>query len=214
MLRVLADRRPLPARFLVLGSAAPELLRQSSESLAGRIHYHELTGFGLDEAGAAKAERLWLRGGFARSFGMSDASVRRYLELLCSLYLARQLAPWHQNERDVEIALRVLDDFCRFGHLDAGCAMYPGGNYRTVERCDLFQRFRRIPGDDRHDALERVFLVARIDALRRIADREVLLPGEARRTLQNRNADFFGRPRINRGLEPDRLKAGISTEAA
>ena len=157
VLRVLADRRPLPARFLVLGSASPELLRQSSESLAGRIHYHELTPFGLDETGAARAERLWLRGGFprsylargdaqsaawrrdfirtylerdvpqlgprlaaetlyrfwsmlahyhgqiwsssefARSFGMSDVTVRRYLDLLSSLFLARQLPPWHEN---------------------------------------------------------------------------------------------------------------------
>src|SRR5712692_10708389 len=49
ILRVLADRRPLPARFLVLGSASPHLLRQGSESFAGRIHYQELAGFSLDE---------------------------------------------------------------------------------------------------------------------------------------------------------------------
>lgn len=67
-LRVLADRRPVRARFLVLGSASPELLRQSSESLAGRIHYHELAGFALDEVGTSNLSRLWLRGGFPRSF--------------------------------------------------------------------------------------------------------------------------------------------------
>src|SRR5688500_13690585 len=50
-LRVLADRPRRPARFLVLGSAAPELLRQTSESLAGRIAFHELDGFGLDDVG-------------------------------------------------------------------------------------------------------------------------------------------------------------------
>jgi predicted AAA+ superfamily ATPase len=49
VLRVLADRRDVPATFLLLGSAAPDLLRQSSESLAGRIHYHTLSGFNLDE---------------------------------------------------------------------------------------------------------------------------------------------------------------------
>ncbi|MGQ0656053.1 MAG: ATP-binding protein [Betaproteobacteria bacterium] len=157
VLRVLVDRPRSPARFLVLGGASPDLLQQSSESLAGRIHYHELTPFRLDEAGAAAAERLWLRGGFpraflarsdaasaawrrdfirtylerdapqlgarvpaatlhrfwsmlahyhgqvwsssefARSFGMSDVTVRRYLDLLSSLFLARQLPPWHEN---------------------------------------------------------------------------------------------------------------------
>lgn len=67
-LRVLADRDPLPARFLVLGSASPDLLRQTSESLAGRIAYHQLTGLGLDEVGEEAIERLWLRGGFPRAF--------------------------------------------------------------------------------------------------------------------------------------------------
>jgi predicted AAA+ superfamily ATPase len=64
VLRVLADRPQQPARFLVLGSASPALLQQSSESLAGRIHYHELGGFALDEVGLETTERLWLRGGF------------------------------------------------------------------------------------------------------------------------------------------------------
>ncbi len=67
VLRVLADRPTAPARFLVLGSASPELLRQSSESLAGRIAYHELGGLSLDETGAARMADLWLRGGFPRS---------------------------------------------------------------------------------------------------------------------------------------------------
>ena len=67
-LRVLADRPRKPARFLVLGSASPELLRQSSESLAGRIAYHELSGPRLDEVGIDHMERLWLRGGFPRSY--------------------------------------------------------------------------------------------------------------------------------------------------
>jgi predicted AAA+ superfamily ATPase len=68
LLRVLADRPRRPAKFLVLGSAGPDLLRQSSESLAGRIAYHELPGFSLDEVGPGRAERLWERGGFPRSF--------------------------------------------------------------------------------------------------------------------------------------------------
>jgi predicted AAA+ superfamily ATPase len=68
LLRVLADRPRKPARFLVLGSASPELLRQGAESLAGRIAYHTLGGFSLAEVGKEQYERLWLRGGFPRSY--------------------------------------------------------------------------------------------------------------------------------------------------
>ena len=68
VLRVLADRRPLPARFLVLGSAAPTLLQQGSESLAGRIAFHELPALSLDEVGRQHLDRRWRRGGFPRAF--------------------------------------------------------------------------------------------------------------------------------------------------
>lgn len=68
LLRVLADRKPLPAKFLILGSASPELLRQSSETLAGRIESIELTGFSLAEVGAEAMHKHWLRGGFPLSF--------------------------------------------------------------------------------------------------------------------------------------------------
>jgi hypothetical protein len=68
VLRVLADRKPLRARFLVLGSASPDLLRQTSETLAGRIAYLELGGFNLGEIGSKNYNRLWLRGGFPRSY--------------------------------------------------------------------------------------------------------------------------------------------------
>jgi predicted AAA+ superfamily ATPase len=157
VLRVLADRKPLPARFLVLGSASPELLRQSAESLAGRIEVVALSGFALGEIGARSLGRLWLRGGFppaylarsaedsfawrrelvrtflerdlpqlgvsvpaaallrfwnmlahyhggvwnaaefARSLGVSEPTVRRYLDLLSGLFMVRQLLPWHEN---------------------------------------------------------------------------------------------------------------------
>jgi len=80
-LRVLADRPGRPARFLVLGSAAPELLRQGAESLAGRIAFHELPGLSLDEVGIGALDRVWLRGGFPRSFTarttVASASWRR-----------------------------------------------------------------------------------------------------------------------------------------
>jgi predicted AAA+ superfamily ATPase len=68
LLRVLADRPGSETEFLVLGSASPDLLRQSSESLAGRIGYHRLHGLALDEVGPVALDRLWLRGGFPRSF--------------------------------------------------------------------------------------------------------------------------------------------------
>ena len=157
VLRVLADRNDTPARFLLLGSASPTLLRQAGESLAGRIEVIEIAGFGLEEIGAEKAETLWQRGGFplsllaaneensrvwrkqfiqtfverdlpqlgfnipaqamwrfwamlahyhgqvwnaaepARSLGLSEATVRRYLDLLAGAFLVRQLPPWHEN---------------------------------------------------------------------------------------------------------------------
>jgi predicted AAA+ superfamily ATPase len=157
ILRVLADRRPRPARFLVLGSASPELLRQSSETLAGRIAFHTLNGFHLDEIGIDRLDPLWLRGGFplsflarthgfsltwrrsftrtfierdlpqlgvrvssatlsrfwsmlahyhgqvwnssefARSFGVTDKTVRHYLDILSAALVVRQLPPWHAN---------------------------------------------------------------------------------------------------------------------
>jgi predicted AAA+ superfamily ATPase len=68
LLRVLADRPGMPARFLILGSASPALLRQSSESLAGRLEILEMGGFSLAEVGLEQAPSLWLRGSFPRSF--------------------------------------------------------------------------------------------------------------------------------------------------
>ena len=78
VLRVLADRPGTPARFLVLGSASPEFLRHSAESLAGRILWYTLPGLSLDEVGADAADTLWLRGGFPRAFlaRSDDASYR------------------------------------------------------------------------------------------------------------------------------------------
>lgn len=68
LLRVLADRRPLPARFLLLGSASPELIRRSSETLAGRLETVTLGGLRLSDVGTPAASRHWLRGGFPPSF--------------------------------------------------------------------------------------------------------------------------------------------------
>lgn len=92
VLRVLADRRPIRARFLVLGSASPELLRQSSESLAGRVLHYELGGLGLDEVGARRARRLWMRGRFPRSYlARSNGESFRWREELVRTFVERDV---------------------------------------------------------------------------------------------------------------------------
>lgn len=75
LLRVLVDRPHNAARFLLLGSASPHLVKGVSESLAGRIGFIDLSGFDLSEVGAAARDRLWLRGGFPRSFLAADDSA-------------------------------------------------------------------------------------------------------------------------------------------
>ena len=157
VLRVLIDRPDKLASFLLLGSASPSLLRQSSESLAGRLEVIEAGGFTLDETGPGHASELWWRGGFprsytamgdeasriwrrefirtvverdlpqlgmnvaapaiyrfwsmlahchgqtwnaadpARSLGVNESTVRRYLDWLTQAYLVRQLQPWFAN---------------------------------------------------------------------------------------------------------------------
>ena len=157
VLRVLVDRTPSHARFLILGSASPELMRQSSESLAGRIETVTMSGFSMREVGNSAQARHWLRGGFplsflarteadslvwrknfiqtflerdlpqwgigapaatllrfwtmlahyhgqtwnaaepARSLGLSEPTVRRYLDILSGVFMVRQLLPWYAN---------------------------------------------------------------------------------------------------------------------
>ena len=72
LLRVLSDRKSSPAKFLLLGSASLDLVRGVSESLAGRVAYVDMGGFDLHEVGVSAQDRLWLRGGFPRSF-LADA---------------------------------------------------------------------------------------------------------------------------------------------
>lgn len=75
LLRVLVDRPHNLARFLLLGSASPQLVRGVSESLAGRIGFVDLAGFDLTEIDISQRERLWLAGGFPRSFLAGDDSA-------------------------------------------------------------------------------------------------------------------------------------------
>lgn len=93
VLRVLADRPSLPARFLILGSASPELLQQSSESLAGRMEIIEVSGFSLAELGAVAQASHWLRGGFPRSYlAQSDADSAAWRRSFVRTFVERDMA--------------------------------------------------------------------------------------------------------------------------
>ena len=93
ILRALLDRKPIRARFLILGSASPDLLRQSSESLAGRIAIVEMAGFTLEELNRADLNRLWLRGGLPRSFlARTEAASTAWREDFIRTFLERDLA--------------------------------------------------------------------------------------------------------------------------
>lgn len=92
VLRVLLDRSDLPARFLLLGSASPQLLRQGSESLAGRLALIEMGGFTLQDTGADGAARLWWRGGFPRSYlAGDDADSRLWRRDFARLVIERDM---------------------------------------------------------------------------------------------------------------------------
>ena len=91
-LRVLIDRPERPARFLLLGSAGPALLRQSSESLAGRIEVIEVGGFTLDEVGQSGLARLWRVGGFPLSYlADTEAASREWRRQFIATFLERDL---------------------------------------------------------------------------------------------------------------------------
>jgi len=92
LLRVLADRKPLPCRFILLGSASPDLMRQASDSLAGRIHFVDMGGFTLGEVGDDQCDRLWLRGGFPRSFvADTDEDSRQWRLSFVRTFLERDM---------------------------------------------------------------------------------------------------------------------------
>ena len=95
VLRVLADRRKQPARFLILGSASGDLLRQSSESLAGRMERIEIGGFTLAEVGPQAAAQLWRRGGFPLAFlARAEADSLAWRKQFIQTLLERDLPQW------------------------------------------------------------------------------------------------------------------------
>jgi uncharacterized protein len=92
ILRVLTDREANPARFLILGSASRDLLRQGAETLAGRIGFVEITPFSLVETGPDTTDELWLRGGFPLSFlAASDEASWRWREGYVQTFLERDI---------------------------------------------------------------------------------------------------------------------------
>ena len=104
VLRVLVDRPKSPARFLILGSASPDLLQQSAETLAGRIIYHKLDGFSLDEVGAEQHMRLWLRGRFPRSYlARSHAESEEWRRAFIQTFLERDLPQLGINIRSATL---------------------------------------------------------------------------------------------------------------
>ena len=95
ILRVLADRRDKPARFLILGSASGDLLRQTSESLAGRMERVTIGGFSLRELGAEAEQALWLRGGLPLSYlARSEADSKAWRKSLIQTLLERDFPQW------------------------------------------------------------------------------------------------------------------------
>lgn len=138
VLRALIDENRIAGRYLILGSASPDLLKQSSETLAGRIRYHELQPFNLFELGAeASMDSLWLRGGFASSArAPSDTKSMDWLETFIRTFLERDL-------NDLEFSLPAVQ-LRRFWTMLAHCqgqqfnasrlAMSLGVTHKTVRR--------------------------------------------------------------------------------
>ncbi len=91
-LRVIVDVPMCPARFLVTGSASPELVGQTSETLAGRVHFIEASGFDLLEVGSTQWPTLWLRGGFPRSFlAANQEASQEWREDFLKTYMMRDI---------------------------------------------------------------------------------------------------------------------------
>jgi uncharacterized protein len=123
LLRVLADRRPLPARFLILGSASPELLRQSAETLAGRIETVPLEGLRLGDLGASAQPRHWFRGGFPLAFtARSEVDSIAWRKQFLQTFLERDLP-----QLGVQIPAATLN---RFWHM---VAHYHGQIWNAAE---------------------------------------------------------------------------------
>ena len=93
VLRVLIDEDRRPGRFLILGSASPDLVGLGSESLAGRVAFVELGGLSLADVGVDRLGTHWFRGGLPEAFlAVSDDDARLWLDDYVSTFLRRDLA--------------------------------------------------------------------------------------------------------------------------
>lgn len=109
LLRVLADRPEMPARFLLLGSASPRLVRHASETLAGRLFRVEMSGFTGGEVGTHHQGVLWLRGGFPNSFNAgSDANSLKWRRDFISDFLQRDLPALAESRLSPQQLRRLL----------------------------------------------------------------------------------------------------------
>lgn len=92
VIRPLSDREDRPATFLLLGSASPKLIKNTSETLAGRTEFVDLSGFDLEEVGGSNIEKLWFRGGFPKAYlADDDVSAIAWLEGFTRTFLERDL---------------------------------------------------------------------------------------------------------------------------
>jgi predicted AAA+ superfamily ATPase len=94
IIRALVDKNRKPGRFIILGSASPELVKKSSESLAGRIYYHYLNPFSIDEVGfdSKLIDDLWLRGGYPNSFlAIDEKQSFKWREAFVTTFLERDI---------------------------------------------------------------------------------------------------------------------------
>lgn len=110
-IRGTVDKNKKNSQFLILGSASRDLLRQSSESLAGRICYLEIMPFDILEVGAENIDKLWVRGGFPKSFlAANDEKSFKWRENYIRTYLERDIPQLGFNipARSIERLWRML----------------------------------------------------------------------------------------------------------
>ncbi|MCF7972532.1 MAG: ATP-binding protein [Phycisphaerae bacterium] len=117
VLRSLIDRDRHAGRFLLLGSSSPDLMRQSGESLAGRIVYHELAPFALHELPSDHMDSLWLRGGFPDSHLAADDDISaQWRDNFIMTYLQRDLTAMGYDIRLPAMTLRRLWQMLAHSH--------------------------------------------------------------------------------------------------